>query len=553
MEVLHHFSHEEHPLIFVEELQNDGSNEFVCSGCDESVWGPAYKCSQHCNFSLHKSCAELPREIQHPLHPNHTLVLQVPPSRPKLCEACYRSCERCFFYHCNTCDFDGLHIECASGWRTKPEDCHQHEFISIFQQIQFTCELCGEDRNSFAQVCRICQLLAHTPCTEMPRTIKIIADRHWLNLVYSLGQVMKEHDDCVLCNLCGKKLNLKYAAYYCQQCDFVAHLECARQNWIGPSDTVDSSIDLIEDRDFEEGEELEAIKHFSHNHYLFITRNEIEGHHHKLICEGCKQSISVPFYSCEQCDYFLHSKCARFPLKKRHPNHLHPLTLSAKGRENDINDLVYCNACGCFSHGFAYTCVQDCPYSLDIRCCSIPKTIKHEVHQHSLFHAISSAEKCSACDGSEEQGRNGVFVCKECKFALGFKCATLPLKAKYEYDPHLLSLTHTITAENDDSEKYCCLICEEKRNPDDWFYYCGECNFTAHPRCIVGLNPYIDCCKTFITDFHQHPLTFLRRTKVSPPCDACGKTFNENVALNCTQCKFIIHWERKCMEKLGVK
>jgi hypothetical protein len=547
MEVLHHFSHEEHPLIFVEELQNDGANEFVCSGCEESIWGPAYKCSQYCNFFIHKSCAELPREIQHPLHPNHTLVLEVP-SRPKLCEACYRSCERCFFYHCNTCDFDGLHIECASGWRTKPEDCHQHEFVTVFQQIQFTCELCGEDRNSFAQVCRICQLLAHTPCTEMPRTIKIIADRHWLNLVYSLGQVMKEQDDCVLCNLCGKKLNLKYAAYYCRQCDFVAHLECARQNWIGPSDTVDSSIDLIEDSDFEEDEELEVIKHFNHKHYLFINRNEVEVHDHKL-CEGCMQSISAPFYSCEQCDYFLHSKCARLPLKKRHPNHPHLLTLSARGRESYIDGLVFCNACGRYSHGFAYTCHKCDYYSLDIRCGSILKIFNHEVHQHSLFHALSSVEKCRACDGSENT--NGVFVCTKCSFALGFECATLPLKAKYEYHPHLLSLTH-VTAEND-FEEYYCLICEEERNSDHWFYYCAQCNFGAHPRCVVGRNPYIKYGRNLTRKYHRHPLNFVRRTKVSRPCDACGETFDGHVALGCTQCKSIIHWTKECMDKWIIK
>jgi hypothetical protein len=41
--------------------------------------------------------------------------------------------------------------------------------------------------------------------------------------------------------------------------------------------------------------------------------------------------------------------------------------------------------------------------------------------------------------------------------------ATLPLKAKYEYHRHLLSLTHIATVENDDSEEYYCLICKKTK------------------------------------------------------------------------------------------
>ncbi|XP_062170923.1 protein VACUOLELESS GAMETOPHYTES-like [Alnus glutinosa] len=278
-----HFSHEEHPLIFVEELENDGENEVVCSGCDKSVCGPAYKCSEYCTFFLHKSCAELPREIQHPAHPNHNLVL-VAPAKYKTCDACLRRCNRCLAYRCHSCNFD-LDIECASGWQVNADDGHQHEFVPIMKKIQLDCEVCGQDRNSFPQVCRICQLLAHTICAVMPRTMKIMADRHLLTLIYSLRKVIKGHDD-VFCNLCFTKLNLNCAGYYCQQCDFVAHVRCARKNSIEPSDTLDFSIDLMEDINFEEDEECDELKHFDHEHNLIISRNQVEVHDHKL-CEGC--------------------------------------------------------------------------------------------------------------------------------------------------------------------------------------------------------------------------------------------------------------------------
>ena len=226
--VIQHFSHEKHPLMFVEEIENDEDIEvIVCSGCDQSIYAPAYKCSL-CNFFLHKSCAELSPEIQHPAHPNHTLVLKKP-SKSNICDACRGDCERCFVYRCTSCNFD-LDIECASDWQTKPDDCHQHDFFPILHQIHFSCEVCGDDRNSAAQVCRICQLVTHAVCTQRPRSLRIKADRHLLTLIYSLGKVIKAHHHDVLCNLCDKKINLKYAGYYCQRCDFVAHLNCAHRN-----------------------------------------------------------------------------------------------------------------------------------------------------------------------------------------------------------------------------------------------------------------------------------------------------------------------------------
>jgi hypothetical protein len=167
---IQHFSHEKHPLMFVEEFENDEEiREIVCSGCDKSIYAPAYKC-YHCNFFLHKSCAELPLEIQHPVHPNHTLVLKKP-LKSKICDACRGDCERCFAYRCDSCNFD-LDIECASGWQTKPGDCHQHDFFPILHQIHFSCEVCGKDCNSAAQVCRICQLVTHATCARRLNQLK---------------------------------------------------------------------------------------------------------------------------------------------------------------------------------------------------------------------------------------------------------------------------------------------------------------------------------------------------------------------------------------------
>jgi hypothetical protein len=70
---LQHFSHE-HPLTLNEELNKD-HERFICVGCLNQMLGPNYTCKECHEFILHKSCAELPRELEHPLHPKHPLLL----------------------------------------------------------------------------------------------------------------------------------------------------------------------------------------------------------------------------------------------------------------------------------------------------------------------------------------------------------------------------------------------------------------------------------------------------------------------------------------------
>jgi hypothetical protein len=102
----------------------------------------------------------------------------------------------------------------------------------------------------------------------------------------------------------------------------------------------------------------------------------------------------------------------------------------------------------------------------------------------------------------------------------------------------------------DDFGEYYCLIYEKERdNPDHWFYYCEKCKFTAHTWCVIGES--INYGRTFTRIGHEHPLTIVQKTILSPPCDECGKSFVDE-AIECTQCKFIVHkWCFYCyLEKL---
>ncbi|XP_059460243.1 uncharacterized protein LOC132189518 [Corylus avellana] len=461
------------PFIFTEEVKNDGKedvNDVVCFGCEKPVSGAGYKCStSDCNLLLHKSCLELPPQIQqHPFHhPNHTLSLVEP--QKKLCNACGKNCNAYPFYHCNECDFN-LDITCATARLQidiNTDDC-QHTFISFFNQIQFTCQACGEEGKEFASECSVCQLLIHRKCAGFSRIIGILSHNHPLTLTYSLRQV--KEDNNIFCNLCYQKVKTEYGAYYCKECSYVTHLACAFKC------EDDAGFKLLREgleTNVMEVEGAEHIQHFSHQHGLILSN---EGLMDDRLCDGCTRLISTPFYSCTQCDFFLHSKCAQLPHYKQHPLHPHVLKLIIYGHRQ-----FQCTACKRCMSGFGYNC-PSCGFLFDLQCCSIPETLKHEGHQHPLFLAVDSNRICSVCNFTS-YNKPCVLVCTHCDFSLGFECATLPLVARHKDDDHLLKLTYSAEAH---CAEYYCLICEKERDPKRWFYYCAQCDFPADSQCVLG-------------------------------------------------------------------
>ena len=53
----------------------------------------------------------------------------------------------------------------------------------------------------------------------------------------------------------------------------------------------------------EDGNEIPTeIEHFSHEHDLKLTDKEF---HNNEKCDGCVRAISLPFYSCAECSFFI--------------------------------------------------------------------------------------------------------------------------------------------------------------------------------------------------------------------------------------------------------
>jgi hypothetical protein len=540
----HEYLRERHHLILIEEVDKDngGKKKVVCSGCEEAIlFGPAYKCSvPECTFLLHKSCIDISHIIQqHIMHPEHPLFLQLP-SWQNICHVCDKSCPDSCFYRCFTCDFD-IHIKCAPRFRISAEDCHQHELLPTRKQIQFTCDACAEESKGIAYLCSLCGVFTHPKCAQFSRTIKITTHNHSLTRTYSFHQV-EQHDN-LLCQLCRKKVNTEYASYDCCECDYIAHMNCANNfKDVDEDQSATPEVDatqlvyLVEGINLAEVEGVgpQEFKHFSHPQHNLIMSNE------KLMddmhCEACMQFIIfTPFYGCAQCNFFLHIRCTKLPATiKRGIFQKHPLTLRSSDPNTDATRLFECIVCGRHRQGFLYTCNKCIYCNYDVQCCLIPNSLKHNGHQHSLYLAMRpSLETCNACGKTNDLN----FVCTTCnKFTLCFRCATLPLVARYKYDTHLLQLSYT---RENDFEEYYCLICEEERdNPDHWFYYCEKCKFTAHTRCLIGES--INYGRTFTHKDHEHPLTIVQKTILCPPCDECGESFVD-MAIECSQCKFNVH------------
>ena len=152
----------------------------------------------------------------------------------------------------------------------------------------------------------------------------------------------------------------------------------------------------------------------------------------------------------------------------------------------------------------------------------------------SLLSSIESIQNCSCCDYKIYP----IFRCTTCEFALDIKCTTLPQVIGYKQHDHPFTLYYIA---EDDSDKYYCDICEEERDPKHWFYYCVNCSYPAHPKCILGKHPKCKFGVSHTFDSHPHPLTFIVETKDHPQCNRCNGSCVELI-YQCAPCNFNMHY-----------
>ncbi|KAA8517093.1 hypothetical protein F0562_017386 [Nyssa sinensis] len=583
---LQHFSHE-HPLILREENEHDGEEVLqYCNGCLKKVIsGPYYCCSVSCDYFLHKFCAELPREMKHPKHPEHPLTLLAKPPYHGGgcgCDVCHESWNS-FVYHCSLCNFD-VDVICVL-LECRLEQCHEHPLIPLLRPVLSLCDACNTEHEGKFYLCITCQFWVHRDCASLPSTIKHSDHHHLLSLAYSLPEdYIKFGYTCDIC--CEETYGLCWF-YYCSECRYVAHVNCATSKTeafmsillpdrkiknltedVYPRLPVsDESVSLINHflkMDLGENKRSREINHFSHDHPLIlfdVQNNEESCSESKpsLLnemkndnkCNGCMLPISAPFYSCSQCNFFLHKWCAELPTEVwQHPCHpQHTLVLLPKCPR--FFGLFRCQCCGINSNGFSFSCAS-CEFYLDVNCASLPSSITHEAHAHHrlVLKQPNDRLKCNACHQFWSWYYHFGFICDTCDFNLDLECALLPRKTSHRYEEHH-PLTLTYSPVKDDSDEYFCEICEEELDPKNWFYHSGECdcNQWFHPECIHPYGrPKIMFGGTIKIANHPHPLTLSERLKDVSKCDYCGKYlfFSFLPSVKCLQCNYKLHYD--CIE-----
>ncbi|KAK9275836.1 hypothetical protein L1049_023108 [Liquidambar formosana] len=445
-----HFSHQ-HPLtLFCKRGKGDTVH---CSACLLPVSsGPTYGCSRCKEFVLHKSCAELERQLQHPFHPQHPLNLftKSPYQSTCYCDACGNSCSG-FVFHCADCRFD-LDVGCASLVPAINYEGHDHR-LTLLDKIynkHAVCKTCDKPCDAFVLCCVKCDFNVHKSCAELPQKLQHpFHPRHNLTLFrenpYGLGKTC-------LCDACRKPYS--GFIFHCADCKFDLDVGCAS---IVPS-----------------------LRYEGHDHLLTLFDKIYD----RRLCNVCDKPCNAFVYRCVMCNFNVHKLCAELPNQIQHPSHpLHPLTLFPKPPLP--MKVRPCDACGNFLSCFTFRCME-CDFNLDIECASLVPTIKYEGHEH-LLTVLKKSDwrgQCNSC-GTPCDGL-GLLRCVECNFNLHIHChPSFPRTIKHNCHEHALSLMDAVD-EHDSSGKFCCDACGKRRNPKRPVFYCAKCPFVAHISCVIS-------------------------------------------------------------------
>uniref|UniRef100_A0A7N2L4P0 DC1 domain-containing protein n=1 Tax=Quercus lobata TaxID=97700 RepID=A0A7N2L4P0_QUELO len=301
---LQHFIHPNHPLLFNPDDDRRGRR---CWGCWEPVHGPSYSCKECDYWVHHKSCAELPLELHHPLHPIHPLILFSPPiwaayygddKQVYKCELC-KDYEDVYTYRCSHCDFN-IYITCTSLAPTTMVEAefHHHPLTPFWKWITFTCEICGkEDKdkahgqkcnccdNERNQVfrCITCEFVLDFQCATLPHTTRYGQHEHPFTLSYRAEDNSGEY----YCDICEEeRQDSKYWFYYCKDCSYPAHPNCIIGKY--PNYKFGGAYTFA-----------------CHSHPLtFVeeTKNSPQ-------CNECNGSCKELIYQCAQCKFYIHRGC----------------------------------------------------------------------------------------------------------------------------------------------------------------------------------------------------------------------------------------------------
>ncbi|XP_075645614.1 uncharacterized protein LOC142616699 [Castanea sativa] len=269
------------------------------AACGNNIYGDVY-CCYHCQYNLHKSCAELEDEIVHLRHPFQSLKLHgIADDGAFDCNVCRTRCLGCT-YPCTDCDFK-MEVLCAREAKIRLP-IHDHKLklqvSDTDTQPSFFCDFCHTrcyshrgrslhceedcnfkiDLDCARMLINQCSFKLDANCASLKPPIKYEGHRHLLTFFE------KVYDD-PQCEVC--KTSYSDVSYLrCVECDFNVHLYCLPL----PS----------------------TIKHKCHIHPLHLRDYFVEDYSGEYYCDACENSRDPreSVYHCAGCsNYVAHISC----------------------------------------------------------------------------------------------------------------------------------------------------------------------------------------------------------------------------------------------------
>ncbi|XP_042045100.1 uncharacterized protein LOC121791132 [Salvia splendens] len=241
--------------------------------------------------------------------------------------------------------------------------------------------------------------------------------------------------------------------------------------------------------------EKKVIDWVDHEHPLILTENVSKDETPN--CYGC----GIPVvdlevaYVCtvQNCSnrIILHKKCGDLPCQILHPKHpRHPLHLF----DYHPSPSYFCSICMCdMVKGLGYQC-SSCDFDVDLRCERIRVDdrlegkiqVEHPSHPDHPLTLMRKPLFPFCCDGCGVKDVDMAYICSTCEFMVHKTCASLPLilPINLQYHHHHLSLAFSFPM---DHHRFIrdCDVCYKLLDKTCWVYFCGDCRFFAHIRCVA--------------------------------------------------------------------
>ncbi|XP_031395970.1 uncharacterized protein LOC116207225 [Punica granatum] len=528
--LLQHPSHE-HDLVLQELSETFSCECHICNFYTEG--GPAYHCVD-CEFFLHKSCAEMPPEMQHPFHPQHPLALTISSRKDYGCGGCGDFVINKYRYQCDGCRV-ALHLGCAAATlppeeekhkdeqKHQDKDHHEEEMIEHFAHDHplasfhvdvpnyIRCKACKERISGRVYGCRACIFMLHESCALAPREIM----NHPFHPQHPLT-LLVDSDPTFRCKVCKRYC---FSSYNCNECGFILDMECAVSIVHPPQDDESRSTDNRRDQ----------IHHFSHPHQLTSLHAKAEL---RAICEFCPQKISSDFYCCPGCPFLLHQSCAELTQEIVHPLHQdHPL-IWQEGRPD-------CSLCSSkHTTWFGFEC-KECLFGLHVGCAvqSLSATKDEFTLYSKLFHEHPMKLQyfkgyISNCIVCEWPLRGLGYACQEgCRRFVHNTCATPRLESEHPIHPQHQLILH----KGKFYRSLPCFACLQVIS-GGFTFYCDHCEIQCHPRCLRT--------PTLKHQRHEHSLIYFRgmdKKLHNMPCNVCYNDCRIDF-YRCVPCNYNLHF-----------